>query len=179
VSKPASLRRRLGLAGLAAPLLLAGGLTGCAAQYSAATAASYVPGQGNFTDSAAVKVRAIVVVSDTDGQGALTAVLINDGSKPDSLTGVGVDGGSATLSPSSIKLPPRTMVKVGIPSTAPAGQGGTTGKPPTVFVTGEKVVPGGTVDLTFSFANSPSATATSVILANTGEYADIPLPTGS
>lgn len=178
MSKPASLRRRLGLAGLAAPLLLAGALTGCSAQYSAATAASYVPGQGNFVDSGAMKVRAIVVVSDTDGKGALTAVLVNDGSKPDSLTGVDVDGGTATMSPSSIKVAPNAMVKVGIPATT-ASQRGATSNPATVFLTGDKVIPGGMVDLTFSFANSPTVSTTAVILASTGEYADIPLPSGS
>lgn len=174
MSKPASLRRRLGLAGMAVPLLLAGGLSGCSAQYTAATAASYVPGQGTFANSGSLKVRAIVVVSQTTGSGAVTAVLVNDGDSDDTLTGVTVGGAKVALTPSTVPIPAHSMVKLGIPASGDAAAAAK--EQPTAFVTGSNISAGGTADVSFSFNDTPTVTATSMILANTGEYAEIPLP---
>lgn len=168
MSKPASLRRRLGLAGIVVPLVLAGGLTGCGAQFHAMTGATYVPGQGNFADTGDMSLRAVVAVSAVAGSASVTAVLLNNSSHPDALTAVTLAGGQAVLNPTPITVDGGAQRKVGL------RVAGTTTT--TVDLTGAMIKAGGLVDLTFAFANSPAVTVTTLVVANTGPYAGVPLP---
>ena len=52
---------------------------------------------GVETNSGSIAVRDIVVVAQPDGSAALVGTFVNEGSTPDALTGITVNGVAATL----------------------------------------------------------------------------------
>jgi hypothetical protein len=145
---------------LAVPLLASCG-------FDAPTTAVYNPPVGVMDQSGAVDVLNVVVVSPTDGEGTLVAGLANnDPLEADELTDVQAAGSSSTVE-----------VLVSGPTEIPAGglldlsdEGGVT-------VSGEPIVPGNFVGLTFTFENAAAITVEAPVVEFTdeGPYRHVPV----
>lgn len=138
-------RRRRGarivVAGLGAALLL----TGCG--FNAQTLQPYTPAQGVNVDTGDVKVRNLVLVSDDEGRGIVSASLIS--SRADQLTGIqgtpikddGTPGAPLTVSGGEpVDLPANQLVVLTNPQ-------------PVLSVSSPDLEPGMIADLTLTFAS--------------------------
>ena len=149
-----------------ATLLLAPVLTACG--FGAQTDQVYQAATGINDRSGTVEILNAQIVSGTDGTGTLIATLDNtDPKTDDKLTGITGDGVTATSD--GVEIP-----SVGVANLAqPAESGG-----PQVQISGEKVVAGSWVRLTFTFDNGQSTQVlVPIVSAESDHYADVPLPT--
>ena len=142
-----SLRLAAAVAALA-PVLAACGM-------NVQTTKIYQPGVGVNARDGQVDVLAAVVVADKAGQGRLLATLVNDNqTASDTLSSVTASGGQVAGSP--VQIPARGLVNL-------AQKGG-------LAVTGNPG-PGASMEITFTFANAPSAKLMVPIVAAKDEYA--------
>jgi len=144
-----------------AALLLAPLLTACG--FSEQTDQVYQPAVGSNDRSGSVDILDAVIVTDTDGSGTFAGTLVNKDDKADhldSVSGPGITSG---------------QVGVDVPASGTALLA-TTGE---VSLEGSDIQPGNVVELTFSFANGQTVTMKVPVVAATGDYADVPLPSPS
>lgn len=153
------LPRRVAPAAVVAALLVAP--TACG--FNAQTDQQYQPAEGIIDRSGAVDILDALVVADEDGNGALVATLANDTKQDDALqsvTGSGIEGSSGTI----------PVPAEGVADLTKQGP---------VAVKGPDVKPGKFVELTLEFRSGQSTTLKVPVVAATGVYADVPLPSES
>jgi hypothetical protein len=162
-----NVRRRIAAAVLA---LGAPALTACTVNFDEQTDAVYNPAAGVDDRSGSVDVLNALVVSGSDGSGAVVASLVNnDRQNEDSLKGVAGAGKDAPL-----------QVTPGGSTTIPAGGLLNLAKDGQVQVRGERVVPGNFLELTFTFdRGEPVTVMTPVVPADNPAYGDVQVPSGS
>ena len=161
---------RVGATICAAALALAA-VTGCAASYGAETQVPYTPADGVYADTGGLKLRNLVIVSDTAGRGTLVGTIFNEGRTTDALTGIQVSGGGrASLGSAPISLPAGS-------GTVVLGADSSLGKALPVTVEGKQVSAGKTVRLTFTFQKAASTSISVFVVARDGAYATVPAPT--
>lgn len=161
---------RVGATVCAAALALAA-FTGCAATYGAETQVPYTPADGVYANTGGIKLRNLVIVSDTAGRGTLVGTIFNRGGTADALTGIQVSGGgraSLGSAPVSLAAGNGTLVM---------GADTSVGKAQPVTVEGKQVDVGKTVRLTFTFQKAAAASVTVFVVARDGAYATVPAPT--
>lgn len=142
-------------AGLLSTALLAGA-TGCG--FDAQTLQPYTPSEGVNVDigavdgrSAPVKVRALVVVAESEGEGYLSAQIVSDaGDQLTSVTGTALGVEGDPVGRLDIALPG--------PMTVPAGGSVVLVDQPLVSVEGDGLVAGLTTELTLTFQQAGEAT---------------------
>lgn len=152
-------------AGAAVPLALAGAmfLASCSAGVEAGTLDAQRQ-SGSDADVGLVKIRHALLVASAEDDGAaeLSMTIVNDGTTPDSLTGmqlVSPDGPvELALSPATVELPPES-------ATVFSGADG-----PAVTVEDTAVEPGTYVPVTFSFESAGSHTMDLLVLSRTAVY---------
>lgn len=161
---------RVGATICAAALALAA-VTGCAASYGAETQVPYTPADGVYADSGGLKLRNLVIVSDTAGRGTLVGTIFNHGNTADALTGIQVSGGGrASLGSAPISLPAGN-------GTVVLGADTSVGKALPVTVEGDQVSAGRAVRLTFTFQEAAAVPLTVFVLPREGAYSTVPAPT--
>ncbi|GAB3406855.1 copper chaperone PCu(A)C [Flindersiella endophytica] len=161
---------RVGATVCAAALALAA-VTGCAATYGAETQVPYTAADGVYANTGGIKLRNLVIVSDTAGRGTLVGTVFNQGGSADALTGIQVSGGGrASLGSAPISLPAHTGSVV-------LGADSTVGKALPVTVEGKQVSAGKTVRLTFTFQKAAAVPVTVFVVARDGAYSTVPAPT--
>lgn len=129
----------------------------------------YTPAEGVWADEGGLKLRNLVIVSDTAGRGTLVGTIFNEGESADSLTGIQVSGGRSSLGSSPVELPARNGVAV-------LGADTSLGKALPVTVEGDGVSAGKTVRLTFQFQQAAAISTTVFVVARDGSYATVPAP---
>lgn len=157
-----TLRRSIAAAAvvLAAPALVSCG-------FDAPTDQVYTPAQGVNDRSGSVDVLNALVVSGEDGSGTLIAALVNnDQETDDTLTGVAGAGEDASATVSiegeQVDVPAGGLVQL-------ADDGN-------VSVEAGRVQPGNFVELQFTFERGETITVKAPVVADEGDYADVPLP---
>ena len=159
-------RRRLALAVLA---LAVPAVSSCTVNFDAQTDQVYNPSTGVDDRSGSVDVLNALVVSGSPGSGTVIATLVNnDPARPDALRGVA--GAGADASAKVTGGGPTDIANGGLLNLATDGR---------IAVRGEQVEPGNLVNLTFTFERGKAITVKAPVVANTSEYADVSLPTGS
>ncbi|HLN78438.1 MAG TPA: hypothetical protein VK204_15435 [Nocardioidaceae bacterium] len=156
-----TLRRSIAVAALVlAPVLSSCGL-------HQPTDRVYNPGVGVNERSGQVDVLGAVVVSGKDGSGTLSAAVVNNNQQQgDALTQVAGSGQDADVTAtvsSPIQIKPGSSVQLTDESTP-------------IAVKGKSIKTGAFVTLTFSFQNAESVSLDVPVVANRGDYADVPLP---
>jgi len=159
----ASLRRSIA----AAAVVLVPVLSACG--FDQPTDRVYTPGVGVNERSGEVDVLNALVVSGTDGSGALVATLANnDQTEPDALTQV-----SGAGEDSAVRVALDGPVQLG------AGTSLSLTDETEVFVEGERITPGAFVQLSFTFQNAEAVTLEVPVVARRGPYSDIPVPSAA
>lgn len=155
-----------------AALLVVPVLSSCGVNFGAQTDKVYTAAQGVNNRDGQVDVLNALIVSSANGSGRLIAGLSNnDGENPDQLTGVAGSGDDASL----------TVALQGGNTTIPAGgyiQLADDGQA-AVLVSGEAVTAGGYVRVAFSFKRGEQAVLNVPVVSNTGDFADVVIPTPS
>lgn len=145
-----------------AALLLAPALTACG--FSAQTDQVYQPAVGVNDRSGSVDILNALIVSGTDGSGTFAGTLVNKNQTQDdvldSVTGPGITASRASV----------TIKAGGNARLADSGA---------LTLQGSTIKPGTLVELTFTFGSGQSTTLKVPVVANTGDYADVPLPSES
>jgi len=141
-------------------------LSSCGVNFGAQTDQVYNPAVGVSEHSGSVDVLNALVVSGSDGSGTVVATLVNnDQVNADQLKGVSGQG---------------LQVKMGGKTTIPADgllNLATDGK---IFATGQDIVPGKFVPLSFTFDRGNRVDVeVPVVNASNPDYQGIPLPSGS
>ncbi len=161
-----NVRRRLATAVL---LLAVPVLSSCTVNFGAQTDQVYTPATGVNDRSGQVDVLNALVVSAGTGSGTVIATLVNnDQTRADRLrgiTGAGADA-SVTVTPGG----PTAIPAGGLLNLATAGR---------IVARGPQVVPGGIVTLRFAFDRAKAVTLDVPVVANTGAYADVPVPSST
>jgi hypothetical protein len=154
----------------AAVALAVPALSSCSSNFNAPTDQVYTPGVGVNDRSGTIDVLHALIVSGEDGSGTVIAGLVNnDQEQPDTLADVAGAGDDQAITVSSgdaqVEIPAGGFVQL-------ADEGN-------ISVTATQIQPGKFVELTFSFANSESVNIEVPVVENTGEFADVPLPSAS
>jgi hypothetical protein len=155
----------------AATLLLAApALSACGTSFGAQTDQVYNPARGTDNRSGMVDVLNALVVSGSDGSGAVVATLVNnDQLKGDSLkavAGAGADSGITVTPGGTTDIPADGLLNL-----ATSGSIGARGK---------AIVPGAFVRLRFSFDRAEAVTLdVPVVSADDPDYKGVKLPSGS
>jgi hypothetical protein len=145
-----------------AALLLAPVLTACG--FGAQTDQVYQPAVGVNDRSGSVDILNALIVSGTDGSGTFAGTLVNKNQTQDdvldSVTGPGVTAS-------------RSTVTIDAGGNVPLARSGE------LTLQGSAIKPGAFVELTFSFGSGQSTTMKVPVVAATGDYADVPMPSAS
>lgn len=145
-----------------AALLLAPALTACG--FSAQTDQVYQPAVGVNDRSGSVDILNAMIVSGTDGSGTFAGTLVNKNQTQDDVLD-GVTGPGITASRATV-----TIDAGGNARLAESGE---------LTLQGSAIKPGTFVELTFSFGSGQSTTLKVPVVAATGDYADVPMPSAS
>jgi len=140
-------------------------LTGCAAGPDAPTRHIKKVTDGAEADSGNIKVRDVVLVSQSDGSAVLVATVDNVGETSDAITAISVKGISAVTSTLPITLA----------QNAPAIFSGDSANASAV-IPGLNQTPGTRADVTFTFKDAASVTLNSIVLEQSGVYAGVTAP---
>jgi hypothetical protein len=149
-------------------LLLAPVLAACSVNFNAPTDQVYTPGRGVNDRSGDVDVLAALIVSGRDGSGVVVATLVNNVlDEDDTLVDVSVNGTTANFTPAmqNVTIPGNGLVNL-------ADEAGVTIEAP-------GVVAGMFADITFTFQRAQQITVHAPVVSNTGDYADIPMPSAA
>lgn len=136
-------------------------LTACG--FSAQTDQVYQAPVGVNDRSGDVDILNALVVSGQDGSGTFAGTLVNTTGQDDTLdsvSGSGITAGRRTVD-------------------VPADQAVPLGKSGEVSLRGSEIKAGYFIELTFSFSSGQTTTVDVPVVPATGDYADVPLPTGS
>ena len=154
----------------AAVVLAAPVLSSCGTNFNAQTDQVYNPAVGVDARSGSVDVLNALVVSGSNGSGALIATLVNnDQTQPDKLVKVAGSGRDQAL---QVTLGgPKEIKPGGLVNLATEGP---------IAVRGERVAPGNFVEITFSFDRGSAITLKApVVNADNPMYADVKVPGAS
>lgn len=139
-------------------------LAGCAAGFDATASKPYAPSDGVQADSGDIRVLNALVVSGEDGRtGVVSATVVNRGDDSDGndrLTGVTSPDATIVLAGTG-DLMSGSAVTLG------------SGTDPTASVTDLTKAAGETMTLEFSFARTEPVTLRTVVVAATGDYAEM------
>ena len=151
----------------AAVLLAAPALSSCGVSFGAQTDQVYNPSVGVDDRSGQVDVLNALIVSGTNGSGAVVATLVNnDQQTDDTLKGVSGAGKDAGMT-----------VKPGGDTTIPAGGVLNLATKGAVTIRGQRVVPGNFVTITFSFDRVQSVTLDVPVVSHSNpDYAGVKVP---
>ena len=151
----------------AAVLLAAPALSSCGVSFGAQTDQVYNPSVGVDDRSGQVDVLNALIVSGTNGSGAVVATLVNnDQQTDDTLKGVAGAGKDAGMT-----------VKPGGDTTIPAGGVLNLATRGAVTIRGQRVVPGNFVTITFSFDRAQSVTLDVPVVSHSNpDYAGVKVP---
>ncbi|QLQ09642.1 MAG: hypothetical protein HZY75_03680 [Nocardioidaceae bacterium] len=139
-------------------------LSACATNFGAPTEQDYIPAAGVSNRDGVVNVLNTVIVTGNDGAGTVVANLVNTSvTDADQLTSVTVDGQPAQIAP-------------GANTVLPASSSLNLADPAIVFATGDNIVPGGYVNVTFTFTDAEAATVQAPVFAAEDDFADVTLP---
>jgi hypothetical protein len=142
-----------------AALLLAPLLTACG--FNEQTDQVYQPAVGVNDRSGNVDILNALIVSGTDGSGTFAGTLVNKNQTEDD-TLQSVSGPDVTASRGTVKVP--------------AGKAALLADSGALSLTGDGIVPGKWVELTFVFASGQSTTVKVPVVEASGDYADVPPP---
>lgn len=146
-----------------AALLLVPALSACG--FNVQTDQVYQPAEGVNERSGEVDVLNALVVSAEDGSGTFAGSLANgDQADADELTSITGQGLEIELD-EPVEIPAAGLVNF-------AEEGN-------VAVTGDDVLAGGFVTLTFTFSSGQSTTVKMPVVVHGGDYADVPVPSDS
>lgn len=162
-----TLRRSIAAAviGLAVPVL-----SSCGSNFDAPTDEVYNPGVGVNDRSGTVDVLHALIVSGEKGSGTVVAAFVNnDEVEGDRLASISGAGDDASIG----------VNRAGSPVQIPAGGLYQLADEGNISTTGSQVQPGRFIELTFSFERAESVTMQVPVVANTGEFSDVPLPSGA
>lgn len=155
-----TLRRSIAVAAL----VLAPVVSSCG--FNSPTDRVYTPGVGVNERSGSVDVLNALVVSGAEGSGTLVGTLVNnDTGEDDALTQIAGDGDDTNVAialDGKVELTKGSSVSLSDESE--------------IAVEGETVKPGAFVELTFSFERGESVTVELPVVARSGTYADVPVP---
>ena len=161
--------QRLRIATAAAVLALPV-MSSCGSNFNAPTDQVYQPGLGTNDRSGSIDVLHALIVSGEDGTGTLVAALVNnDVENDDTLVGVAGAGDDG-----SIKVQAQ-----GGPVEIAAGELYQLADKGSVSVRADQIQPGRFVELTFSFERGESVTVEVPVVARSGDYANVPVPSAS
>jgi hypothetical protein len=148
-------------------LLLAPGISACSRGFNEQTDQVYTPAAGADDRSGSVDVLNALIVSGTDGSGTVVASLVNnDQTHDDTLRGVSGAGSDSGA-----------QVKPGGDTTIPAGGLLNLATKGQIEIRDKSVVPGGLVDIRFTFDRGQAVTMTvPVVSADDPTYSGIAVP---
>lgn len=160
--------RRLRIAAVAV-LLAAPAISSCGANFDPQTDRPYTPATGVNDRSGSVYVIDAQVVAAGKGSGTVVAALVNnDQRNPDKLTDVA--GASAQGTQTKLSGGPIVIPAGGAYQLADTGE---------VSANGKQVVAGMFVRLTFSFQRGDDVTLDVPVVARTGNFTNVPVPSDS
>jgi hypothetical protein len=137
-------------------------LTGCASGPNAATRNIKKVTDGAEADSGMIKARDILIVAQPDGSGVLVGTIVNVGPTADQLTGITINGITATISTGSIALDlDKPAIFAGDSANASAA------------VVGLGKTPGQRVNVGLTFANAAGVTLDAIVREKTGIYVNV------
>jgi copper(I)-binding protein len=142
-------------------------LSGCATGFNAGTNTQGNSGSGRTANVGNIQVRGAILVVDTKNpnDASLVATFINTADTADTLTSLDIAEPANGIG-TSVALAPNKAVSLGYNSDVAV----------TFTTTGEPLVAGHFVDVTFKFANNESIKLSLLVVANTGEYKDVTIP---
>jgi hypothetical protein len=149
--------RRSGLVAatmVAAAVLPAAAVGGCAAGFDAQTIQPYQAAEGTNAESGPVAVRNLLVLADAEGEGVVHAAIVNTGSDQDTLTGIEPGRSEQGVKVTGMRTFP-------VPASGSLVLPPETGKP--VTLTGAE--PGEMVELTLTFGAAAPLTVPVPVLA--------------
>jgi hypothetical protein len=155
-----NVRRRLTTAAVALALpVLTAGLSGCG--FDAPTDQRYNPAVGVNHQDGTVDALNVLVVSSSDGSGALVASFANNNQQEADRLTAGTGEGVQVEVSGDTEIPAGGLLNLSDGS---------------MTITGERVVPGNFVRVTFSFENASSVSVRAPVVAHSfeGPYADVP-----
>lgn len=153
--------RRALVAASVATLLAGPLLAGCSAGFDATSRQPYSPSDGINATSGDLRVLNALVVKAEDGSdGLISAGLVNNGDRDDRLTEITSPAGAVSVSGSKT-LPAGESVTLGSGTQAQATVSGLTKEP------------GETITLRLAFGRTAPVTIRTVVVAATGDYADL------
>jgi len=143
-------------------------LSACGAGFDATSTQTYAPSDGIQADSGDIRVlNALVVAREAGSDGAVSATVVNRGDRRDRLTGATSPDGTVELSGTG-DLPAGGSLTFG------------TGGDATATLRGLARNPGETITLELMFARAAPVRLDTVVLAATGDYAELaPAPATS
>lgn len=128
----------------------------------------YNPGVGVNDRSGQVNVLHALIVSGEEGSGTVVASLVNsNGTQDDALTRIAGSGED-----SSVSVTMNGSVDIPADGAAQLAEEG-------IAAEGQSVKPGTFVELTFSFERGENVTLQVPVVANRGDFAEVPLPGSS
>jgi hypothetical protein len=142
-----------------AALLLAPLLTACG--FNEQTDQVYQPAVGVNDRSGNVDILNALIVSGTDGSGTFAGTLVNKNQTEDDAL-QSLSGPDVTASRGTVKVA--------------AGQAALLADSGALSLTGDGIVPGKWVELTFVFSSGQSTTMKVPVVEASGDYADVPPP---
>jgi hypothetical protein len=160
-------KRTLAAAALALALPV---LAGCGFDSKDETSHEHSPVQAATNQIGAIRIRdAFITTPQTAGLAApdatvtsyLVVTLVNNGSKPDTLTSVTTSLGTVTPSGGAVTLPPGVVIQISDPDIDPSA--------PTLSVTAPAPTVGTTEPVTFAFANAGTTRALDVPVVLPGQ----------
>lgn len=154
-------RRLRRVPAVAAAAVAAALLTGCSAGFDATSIQPYAPADGVLANSGDIRVLNALVVADADGDtGVVSMTLVNRGTRDDRLTEITSPDGSVALT-GDTTLPAGGAVRLGSDTDV------------TAVVEGLAKQAGENIRLRLSFSRTPPVTINTVVVAATGDYAEI------
>jgi copper(I)-binding protein len=147
---------------LTALLIIATTITGCGSGQTAATRNIKQVTDGVEADSAGIKLRNVLIVKTTNGEGVLVATIVNTSDEADSLVSVSIGGAMTTLVAKSSELKKnKPIIFVGDSANADA------------FIPALERAAGERIDITFTFAKAAAVTADALVVNGEGIYKDL------
>jgi copper(I)-binding protein len=154
---------RLRLAAAVAVVLVPA-LAGCSTNFSAQTDQVYNPSVGSNARGGEVEALGVTVVSGSAGTGTLSATLVSNSDKPESLSAVTIGGASATINGSGVTVQPRGNLNLSTDGNVRVTGGDTS-----------TIVAGKWVDVQLTFTGLPPVTVKAPVVRPTGDYASVPV----
>lgn len=136
-------------------------LTGCGAGFNAQSVQTYAPADGALADNGSIRVlNALVVAAEGATTGVISTTLVNHGDRTDRLTDITSSSGTVDLTgPGELR-----------PGAAVRFSAGTT---PSATIADLTRSPGQSVTIKLTFARSEPLTVRTVVVAASGDYAEI------